>query len=82
MAVLEEELETYRKNLPTLLLQEGKHVVISGTEILDTFASYGDALRHGYRTVGFEKPILVKRITRIQPVGYFSRDLRFAKPRL
>jgi hypothetical protein len=71
---LEKELETYRSKLPELKAQEGKYVLIHGTDIIDTFVSYEDALKDGYRRFGLE-PFLVKQILAIEPVFSFTRPI-------
>lgn len=58
---LERELGTYRRKLPELKEHEGKFVLIHGDEIVDTFSSYGDAIKEGYARFRLE-PFLVKQI--------------------
>jgi hypothetical protein len=71
---LEKELATYQANLPTLKEHEGKYVLIQGDSVVDTFSSYDDALKTGYREFGL-KPFLVKQILSVEPIFYFSRPL-------
>ena len=73
---LEKEIETYNRELPKLLSQQGKFVVISGDKVAGIFVSYEDALKAGYEKCGL-KPFLVKRIQAVEQVQYFSRDLDF-----
>ena len=73
---LEKELETYKKELPNLLAEEGQYVVICGDEITGVYASYEDALKVGYDKCGLS-PFLVKKIQAVEQVQYFSRDLDF-----
>ena len=54
---LEKEQETFRRKLPELLASDGKFAHVHGPELVDTFASYEDALRAGYRAFGLESPI-------------------------
>jgi hypothetical protein len=61
---LEKELETFKRELPNLLAQEGKYVVVSGDDIVGVFAAYEDALTVGYEKCGL-KPFLVKKIQAI-----------------
>jgi hypothetical protein len=75
---LEKELATYQANLPKLKDREGKWVLIQGERIVDTYSSYDDALKSGYKEFGLE-PFLVKQILAIEPVFYFSRPLTPAK---
>jgi hypothetical protein len=76
---LETELETYKRELPGLLKDEGHYVVVSGDKVVGTFASYEDALAIGYEKCGL-KPFLVKKIQAVEQVQYFSRDLTFPCP--
>lgn len=71
---LEKELATYHANMATLKIHEGKFVLIQDDKIVDTFSSYDDALKTGYRAFGL-KPFLVKQILSVEPVFYFSRPL-------
>jgi len=73
---LEKELETFKRELPNLLAEEGKFVVISGDHVAGIYASYEDALKVGYEKCGL-KPFLVKKIQAVEQVQYFSRDLAF-----
>jgi hypothetical protein len=72
---LERELETYRKHLPDLMRDEGKFVLIHGDSVVDTFFSYQDALRQGYRQFGLE-PFMVKQIMSPEPIHFITRDVR------
>jgi hypothetical protein len=69
---LQQELETYREKLPELLQHEGRYVLIHRNHVIDTFASYADALRQGYKDCGLE-PFRVKRIMRIEPIRLITR---------
>jgi hypothetical protein len=77
--VLEKELETFQRELPNLLADEGKFAVVSGDQILGIYTSYEDALAIGYEKCSL-KPFLVKEIRAIEQVRYFSRDLTFPCP--
>ena len=72
---LEREMATYQANLPELLANEGRYVVIKGEEIAGAFESYEGALQAGYDRFGLG-PFLVKKIQRHEPIHYFTRDLR------
>jgi hypothetical protein len=74
MNSLEAELETYKKRLPDLSSNEGKFVVISGTDVLGIFESYQDALTAAYEKLGV-KPFLVKRISAVETLSFFTREL-------
>lgn len=72
---LEKELATYKRLLPTLHDQEGRFALIAGENLLGTFDTYSDALDEGYRENGL-KPFLVKRISSVEIISYFTRDYR------
>ena len=76
---LEKELATFQRELPNLLAEEGKFVVIFGDELVGTYTSYEDALKVGYEKFGL-KPFLVKKIQALEQVHYFSRDLALSCP--
>ena len=71
---LEKEIETYNRELPKLLEQQGKFAVVCGTEVVGIYDSYADALKVGYEKSGLN-PFLVKKIQAIEQAQYFSRDL-------
>jgi len=74
MSNLDREIATYNRHLPELLGQQGKFVLIKGTEIAGTFDSYQDALTAGYQRFKLAL-FLVKQITPSERNAYFSRDL-------
>jgi hypothetical protein len=71
---LEKELETYKSKLPELKAHEGKYVLIQGENVVDTFSSYDDALKEGYKRFGLT-PFLVKQILTVEPVFHFTRPI-------
>jgi hypothetical protein len=71
---LEKELATYQAKLPELKQHEGKFVLIHGDQVVDTFSSYDDALKEGYKQFSLE-PFLVKQILAIEPVFCFTRPI-------
>ena len=75
---LEKELETYKAKLPELKAHEGKYVLIHGEEVIDTFSSYDDALKEGYKRFGVN-PFLVKQILAVEPVFHFTRPISAAR---
>jgi hypothetical protein len=75
---LERESATYREKLPELSKQEGRYVLIHGADVVDTFASYEDALRQGYRQFGLQ-PFMVKQIQSSELVQFITRAV---EPRL
>ena len=71
------ELAAYQSLLPTLSAEEGRFALIAGENLLGIYDTYGDALAEGYRARGLE-PFLVKKISAVEVISYFSRDLRAA----
>ena len=71
---LEKELRTYAAKLPELLAEEGRFVLISGGEVISTFAAYEDALAAGYEKCGI-RPFLVKQISAVEQAHFFTRSL-------
>jgi hypothetical protein len=69
---LETELATYNAKLQELIAHEGKYVLIHGTEVVDTFGSYEDALKEGYSRFKLE-PFLVKKIQGVEHAHFISR---------
>ena len=72
---LEAEIATYQRLLPTLQGDEGRYALIAGESLLGVFDTYPDALAEGYRIQGLA-PFLVKRISSVEVISYFSRDIR------
>jgi hypothetical protein len=68
---LDRELRFYRSHLDDLLgpgdVNEGKYVVIKGTDIAGVCDTFEEALRVGYGTYG-PRPFLVKKIERVETV--------------
>jgi hypothetical protein len=71
---LEKEQAVYARELPKLLAQEGKHVLIHGDTVVGVYDTYNDALKVGYEQFGLD-PFLVKRIQAVEQVHCFTRDL-------
>jgi len=71
---LEVEQETFARLLPSLSKEEGKFAVIYKSDLLGTFDSYSDALTIGYERAGLDS-FLVKRISTVESVSYFSREI-------
>ena len=74
MEILETELATYDKELPRLLENEGKYVIIKGDKVIEIMESYADALKIGYERFGLE-PFMVKRIAASEQSLFLTRDL-------
>lgn len=71
MRHLQQEIETYNRRLPELLAQQGKFVLIHGTEVAGTFDSYLEALTAGYQRYKLDHPFLVKQITLVEHVAVY-----------
>ncbi len=71
---LEKELETYKAKLSELKQHEGKYVLIHGDQVIDTFTSYEDAIKEGYKQFKLE-PFLVKQIHSVEQVHFISRSI-------
>jgi hypothetical protein len=71
---LEKELKTYKNKLSELKKDEGKFVLIHGDEIVDTFTSYEDAIKEGYKLFKLN-PFFVKQIHSIENVQFISRSI-------
>jgi hypothetical protein len=71
---LEQELETYRAKLPELKENEGKFALIHGTEVVDVFGTYEDAIKEGYAKFKLD-PFLVKQIQSVEQIQFISRLL-------
>jgi hypothetical protein len=77
IVALERELETFRKELPGLLLVEGnrgKFALVHGDRVDSAWATVDEALAAGYDRFGLE-PFLVKLITEHEQPRYFSRNV-------
>jgi hypothetical protein len=74
MPALEPELETYRRELPNLLGDEGKFALIHGDKVISIWATYADGIQEGYRLLQMD-PFLVKRISAVEQIAYFTRDV-------
>lgn len=71
MEALEQEIETYKEHLPSLLLEEGKFALIHGKELVGLFDTYADALSAGYERFGTGQ-FLVKQIQAIEQAHFIS----------
>ena len=72
---LESEIQTFQRELPTLLTQEGRYALVVGDRVLGTFDTYADGVQAGYAAAGLQ-PFLVKKIEAIEHVQTFTRDLK------
>ncbi len=73
---LEKEVETYRRELPKLLTDEGKFVLIQGDQVSGIFGTRDKALQAGYGNFGFSSPFLVKQIQAEEKPVYLRYDVR------
>jgi len=70
---LEKELETYKQKLLELKAEEGKFVLIQGSDVVGTYTSYEDAIQEGYSKFGANTPFLVKQIQAMEQAHFVSR---------
>ena len=78
-SILQKEIATYNRALPTLLGKIGKFVLIKGDNVEGTYDSYEDALTIGYQRFGLD-PFLVKRIAPTEQISFFTRSFSSACP--
>src|SRR6266478_8234421 len=74
---LENELETFRRELPRLLAVEGnrgKFALISGERVDSVWGTVDAGLEAGYDRFGL-KPFLVKEVTEHEKARFFSRNV-------
>lgn len=72
---LEAEMATFAAKQAELMQHEGQYVLIAGDEVLGIYESHTDALTAGYEKMKLE-PFLVKRISSIEIVSNYTRDIR------
>lgn len=78
---LANELETYRRELPTMLENaQGKFVLIQNSNVLSTWDTYEDAIQEGYKVCGLDTPFLVKKVEAVEFVHFISRNILPACP--
>jgi len=58
---LEQELATYQEKMAELLPNEGKFVLIHGSDVVDVYGTYEDAVKEGYQKFNLE-PFLVTAV--------------------
>jgi hypothetical protein len=71
---LEHENGVYQSHLIDLLAYEGKYILIRGDDLAGPWNSYEEALQEGFDRFG-PVSFLVKKIQKVDPIQYFSRDL-------
>ena len=62
MPELDCELATYQRELPRLLAEQGRFVLIKGDQVAGVFDIEDDALEAGYDWFGLDTPFFVKQI--------------------
>ena len=75
---------TYKAKLPELKDKEGEFVLIRGTEIVDFFSAYDDAIKAGYEKFGltFINAALREYVgSKREPLATLRRVLREELPR-
>lgn len=73
---LKQEAETYERNKADLVKQnEGRFVLISGSQVVSVWDTYEDAVNAGYREIGINTPFFVKQISAVERVQYISREV-------
>ena len=63
---LEQEMETYRAELPRLLAHEGQYVLIGGGMVVGIYPNREDALLAGYEQFNPMGGFLVKKIEAVE----------------
>jgi hypothetical protein len=75
MLMLQMEQRAYEAVLPRMLKDnDGRFVVIRGSEVCNVLGTYEEALNWGYNQFGLD-PFFVKQISAEEHVAHFSRDL-------
>ena len=74
MMPLEKEQAAYERELPKLLPNEGKFVLIHGEQVAGIFDTYHDALKVGYDRFKLD-PFFIKQISAVEKVQFFTRDM-------
>jgi hypothetical protein len=70
------ELDTYEREKDRLVSEaEGKYALVQGDKVIETFDTYEDALKEGYRIFGLEKRFMVRLIQGKDRHYFFARDL-------
>ena len=76
---LEQEMQTYRDELPRLLTGgAGKFVLIHKAEVSDLFDTYQDAIKEGYARFKFE-PFLVQQVEAVEQAQFLTRDIHLCR---
>lgn len=71
---LEKEFSAYQDALESLAAEEGRFVLVHGTNVVGVFDTYEDALQEGYKEFELE-PFLVKQIKLTEQAHLVTRKL-------
>lgn len=72
-SLLAQEEKLYEKYKDLLLKKgEGKYVVIQDEMILKFFETEEDALKEGYKAFKAQRPFLIRKVSAVDSVHYFS----------
>jgi hypothetical protein len=72
---LEQELATFKRELPNLLNQAGRYALVKGEKVDSTWDTYRDAIQEGYRVFGLDS-FLAKKIEAVETIVHITRDVR------
>jgi hypothetical protein len=66
-----DEMVTYRDRLPELLKDEGKYVLIKGTEVVGIFENYEEAIKQAIDRFR-DAPVFIKQIAQKEIMAQFG----------
>jgi len=72
----EKELATYQRELPKLLEQEGRYVLIQGDTVDSVWDTRNDAMQEGYWIFGLDTPFFVQQILAYEKPVVITRHIR------
>lgn len=76
---LEVEYQTFLREIPRLLAEEGKYVLIRGNELFGTFDTFEQGLRAGYERFGLDGFMLQEIRSELEVVDiltpFFDEDV-------
>ena len=72
--ILKEEIETFRKALPSLMHRVGKYALVKDRRIVSIWDTYADAIQAGYMQFGLSS-FLVKQIEPNETIHRFTRNI-------
>jgi hypothetical protein len=72
-SVLSKEELVYKKNIDQFIREgDGKYVVIQDDKCLSFFDTEFDALKAGYSQFNAQKPFLLRKVSSVENLHYFS----------